>query len=386
MHTHDRRVVAGRRLLALIATLASFACLVASQVSAQTAPSLTSPVSRPLAITQSPVARAAPGTGGMFDGIWLGLMQAQRDLTQAMTGAVRRLKTGDPIASTAFLGFISFLYGVLHAVGPGHGKFVISSYALANRQTMRRGIALSFMAALVQALSAIALVAVVTAVLKAGSIQMRATEAWLETLSWALIAGVGGWLLWRQASPLLVGWRRAATQQRHRLSSHHGRLDTCDHDHRHDDHGHGNHEHEHAETSHVHDAPHGHDEQCGHVHVPEPSALAGPWSWRDAWMLALSIGIRPCTGAILVLIFASSIGLFWAGVFAAFAMAIGTALTIALLVAMAVGSRDLAARWAGGDAIWAGRLERTVGLVGAVLVLAIGLAGFVGSLTAATPL
>lgn len=325
------------------------------------------------------------GSGGSNGGFWAMLMQMQRDLTTAMTTAVRRLQTGDVVSSTAFLAFVSFLYGVLHAVGPGHGKFVISSYALANEQTVRRGIALSFMAAAIQAISAILLVVVATALLKATSVGMRATEAWLETVSWALIAGIGAWMLWRQARPLLpVSLVGGGT---------HGHAHA--HDHAHHDHGHGHDHHDHAHHGHAHGSAaaaatcttdHVHDEHCGHVHLPPPSALEGPWSWRDAWGIALSIGIRPCTGAILVLIFASSIGLFWAGVFATFAMAIGTAITVSALAAIAVGSRNWAARIAGADNVWSSRITSGAAIAGSLLVLAIGVSGFVVSLSGGTPL
>lgn len=328
----------------------------------------------------------ATASGGTSGGFWSVLMQMQRDLTTAMTAAVRRLQTGNVVSSTAFLAFVSFLYGVLHAVGPGHGKFVISSYALANEQTVRRGIALSFMAAVIQAISAILLVVVATAVMKATSVGMRATEAWLETASWALIAGIGAWMFWRQVHPLLPASRVGGGAHDHAHAHEHP-----DHDHP-GHHGHDHHDHGHAHT-HGTAAPtasctvdHVHDEHCGHLHLPPPSALEGPWSWRDAWGIALSIGIRPCTGAILVLIFASSIGLFWAGVFATFAMAIGTAITVSALAGIAVGSRNWAARIAGADNVWASRITSGAAIAGALLVLAIGLSGFVVSLSGSSPL
>ena len=97
---------------------------------------------------------------GVFGGIWQFVLEGQRELTNGMTAAVRQIKSGNIIASGAVLALISFLYGILHAVGPGHGKFVISSYALANARTVRRGILLSFMAAFVQAISAIVIVGI----------------------------------------------------------------------------------------------------------------------------------------------------------------------------------------------------------------------------------
>jgi ABC-type nickel/cobalt efflux system permease component RcnA len=310
---------------------------------------------------KSPLGVPQPGQGsaqkappaaaaGPLERLWVGIVEAQRDLTNAMTGAVKRLKATGTAGATALLAFVSFLYGVLHAVGPGHGKFVISSYALASERTVRRSLLLSVMAALVQAMSAILIVGTFALLLSATSLEIRAAEGWLETASWALIAVLGGWLLWRQVKAL-----RATA-------------------------AHGHHHHD------AHQAGHRHDDSCGHVHIADPGLLGGAWSWRQAWSLALSIGIRPCTGAIAVLLFALSIGMFWAGVFATFAMAAGTALTVSALAAIAVGSRELASRMAGRESPWAVRIEQTAGIAGAALVLVIGATFFAASLAGPTPL
>ncbi len=93
------------------------------------------------------------------------------------------------------------------------------------------------------------------------------------------------------------------------------------------------------------------------------------------------MGIRPCTGAILVLVFAIGQGLWWAGVLSTLAMALGTAITVSALAALAVGFRELAARLAGtGSSKWAERVQLAAGLGGAGLVLVMGAAFFVGSL------
>ena len=115
--------------------------------------------------------------------------------------------------------------------------------------------------------------------------------------------------------------------------------------------------------------------------MPDPSQLQGPWSWRQAFAIAFAVGIRPCTGAILVLVFAISQGLMWAGVFATFAMAIGTAITVSFLAALAVGSRELAMRLGGGsESVWGARVRTAAGIGGAGLVLGLGLVLMVGSL------
>ena len=98
---------------------------------------------------------------------------------------------------------------------------------------------------------------------------------------------------------------------------------------------------------HDHDPDHVHDEHCGHSHGPEPSELAGPGGWRRGFGAILTVGIRPCSGAILVLVFALAQGLFWAGIAATFVMGLGTAITVATIAVIAVSAKDLARRLSG---------------------------------------
>jgi ABC-type nickel/cobalt efflux system permease component RcnA len=375
-------------LTALLALFAVHAVL----FSPQSALAQSDAAKRPLSGLAAPsgdraqaAARATPAAepAGLGARLWMWVLEGQREMTGAMTSAVRQLKTGDAVGSAMALAAVSFLYGILHAVGPGHGKFVISSYALANEKTMRRGIVLSFMAALVQAVSAIAIVGVLAMLFKATSLQIRALEAHLETASWGLIALFGAWLLYRQIHAL----RATAGPDGHGHSHAHAHGPHHDHDGHHHPHGaHGHHHH--ASDPHHH---HHHDEEaacaaCGHAHVATPDQLQGEWSWGKAWSLALSIGIRPCTGALGVLLFALSLGLFWAGVFATFAMALGTAITVSVLAALAVGSRQLATRLAGPEGPWAGRIATAAGLTGAALVLVMGVTFCIASLSGPTPL
>lgn len=321
---------------------------------------------------------------GLYDGIWNFVLDGQREMTKGMTGALRQLKTVGSVNAALILGFISFIYGVLHAVGPGHGKFVISSYALANERTVRRGILLSFMAALIQALSAIVLVGILAMILKATSLQIKAAENWLETASWGLIALLGAWLLWTR----LRGDHHhhhaghAAGEPHHPQPDHghaHGAHDACCAGGHHHDHGHV---HAHgAACAHDHEPGHVHDEHCGHTHMATPQQLQGPWSWSHAWSLAFSIGIRPCTGAIGVLLLSLSLGIMWAGIFATFTMAIGTALTVSALASLAVGSRELAKKLAGGaESHWAASIQQFAAIGGSALVMVIGATFFLASL------
>lgn len=310
-------------------------------------------------------------------------INTQHKVHRALASAVKDLKTGNPLWAALVLGAISFAYGVLHAAGPGHGKAVISSYVLANERTVKRGIALSFMAAAIQGLSALVIVAILVLVLHATSLDIKATEGWIETLSWGLVTLIGIWLLYTQLKVLMSGWQRPTTADIHHADKHqhdHGHHQS--HRHHHDGHtaAHG-----HRDTPEHHHHHHGEDCGCGHAHMPAPDQLTGPWSWTKALAVAFSVGIRPCTGAIIVLVFAISQGLMWAGVFATFAMSLGTAITVSTLAALAVGSRELATRMAGESSRWGWRIERAAGLGGAVLVTALGVVLFMGSLQPALP-
>ena len=117
----------------------------------------------------------------------------------------------------------------------------------------------------------------------------------------------------------------------------------------------------------------------------DPRQVAGPFSWRKVMAVVFSVGIRPCTGAILVLVFALTQGLFWAGVAATFAMALGTAITVAVLATLALGSRELALKLGGTSSTWASMVWTTCAIGGATLILLFGLLMFSASLGPARP-
>jgi nickel/cobalt exporter len=345
---------------------------------------------RALTAGRSPAGAQPAAEPGAFSGVYNWLLTQQQRLNRELANAVKELKRSGSVNAALVLGFIGFSYGVLHAAGPGHGKAVISSYVLANRETVRRGIMLSFLSALIQALSAIVLVGILFIILNKTSMEMTAAERWIETVSWAFVAAVGAWLLYSQVQQIMA--RRSskaatATAQTHaRAAPSHA---TAAHGHHaHDSHDHDcgcAHDHGHHNHAQPIDHGHAHADCCGHAHMPDPKELQGDLNWGKALAIAFSVGIRPCTGAILVLVFALSQGLLWAGVFATFAMAIGTAITVSILAAMAVGSRDLAAKLGGEGSGWATAVADGAGLLGAGLVLLMGAVFFMGSLQPQVP-
>jgi nickel/cobalt exporter len=296
---------------------------------------------------------AAPGTGILG---WMFAKQAA--FYREMSGIIRQAKT-DGTAVWALLG-ISFLYGIFHAVGPGHGKAVISSYLVANEETWRRGVILSFASAILQAFVAVAIVGVAAALLNATAGQICSAERVVEMASYALIVLIGLRLLWVKGR----GFLRAAGNLNRPLHAV-GAAVTPPYEH-----DHHSHDHDHDHRHHHHDDDHA--SAWGHAHGPEPQDLAGPGGWRRGLSAIVAVGLRPCSGAIIILVFTLAQGLFWTGVAATFMMGLGTAVTVAAIATMAVWARSAAARLAGARSGYGMLAMRGIEVGAAVVVLAFG--------------
>ncbi len=272
---------------------------------------------------------------------------------------------------------LSFAYGIFHAAGPGHGKAVISSYMIANEVAARRGIALSFASALVQALSAVALVGALTLFLRGAGLRQQDMTGWLESASYGAIALLGAWLLWSKvfggghAHSHAPAQRRDIAEARPHVQLHgeHDHGPDCDHEHEH------GHDHEHAQDHHHH------DDDDGHSHAPNPALLTGKVGLRQAWTAIVAVGLRPCSGALIVLTFAFLNSLYLAGLVSVFAMAIGTGVTVAALAALAVWAKDVAVR-VGGAAERGALIHRVAEIAGAAVVFVLGVTLFSASLLA----
>lgn len=306
--------------------------------------------------------------------------QVQSDFYRGLTGALSALKSD----GNAFwiLGGLSFLYGVFHAAGPGHGKVVIGSYMLANERQLKRGISLSFAAALMQSLVAVVFVGIAAAILGLSSIAMSDAVSWIEKASYALVALLGLWLIARK----LFGWGHShdhghehapATDLAAKAHAHlheeelasasprdaHGRAPG--HAHYGHDHGDEHHHHDH------HDHDHGHDDP-DHAHAHAVTADRTGGDWREQLGVVLGVGLRPCSGALVVLVFALSQGIFYQGIAAVFLMGLGTAITVAVLATLAVGAKGFTTRYLGRDGAVAQRVVWWAELVGAVIVFLFG--------------
>jgi nickel/cobalt transporter (NicO) family protein len=305
---------------------------------------------------------ADPPVGGVIG--WI--LAKQSEFYREMSGTIRAAKS-DGSAVWTLLG-ISFAYGIFHAAGPGHGKAVISSYLVANEETARRGIVLSFASALLQALVAVVIVAVFAWLLSATAKTMCSAEKAIEIASYGLIAAFGARLVWTKGG----GFMRALQAKPAAGAAHH-------HGHHHHDHGHDHGDHDHH---HDHGHAHVHDEHCGHSHGPTPDQLAGPGGWQRGLGTIFAVGLRPCSGAILVLVFSLAQGLFWAGIAATFVMGLGTAVTVAAIAVIAVSAKGLAQRLSAGREGGGALLMRGIEFGAAGLVLLFGLGLLFGYLAA----
>jgi len=313
-------------------------------------------------LAQNPFGAPRPGAAEPQAGGIVGwLLAKQSEFYREMSATIRRAKSDGSAVWTLLA--ISFAYGIFHAAGPGHGKAVISSYLVANQETARRGIVLSFASALMQALVAVAIVAVCAWLLNATAKTMCGAEKAVEIASYALIAAFGARLVWTKGGGFIRALQAPQPAAVLAAAAHH-----------HDQDHHHHHDH--------HDDGHVHDEHCGHSHGPDPSELAGPGGWRRGLGAILAVGIRPCSGAILVLVFALAQGLFWAGIAATFVMGLGTAITVATIAVIAVSAKDLARRLSGGSEGSGALIMRGVEFAAAGLVLLFGVGLLFGYIAA----
>ena len=303
-----------------------------------------------------------PQVGGIVG--WL--LAKQSEFYREMSATIRAAKSDGSAVWTLLA--ISFAYGIFHAAGPGHGKAVISSYLVANQETARRGIVLSFASALLQSLVAVVVVGVCAILLNATAKTMCGAEKAIEIASYTLIAAFGARLVWTKGG----GFMRALQAPRPVPAM------AAGHHHHHDP-GYDHHYHHHV---HHHHDDHVHDEHCGHSHGPTPDQLAGPGGWQRGLGAIVAVGLRPCSGAILVLVFALAQGLFWAGVAATFVMGIGTAITVATIAVIAVSAKGLAQRLSAGREGGGTLIMRGIEFGAAGLVLLFGLGLLFGYLAA----
>ena len=266
----------------------------------------------------------------------------QKGLHQEMTQLLQQVKTA-PEQAGGMLVLFSLAYGVLHALGPGHGKVVITTFLATHPARLKTTLRLTLLASLLQGSVAIVLVTLMLVVLQTSSRQLHLSSYWLEKGSYLLVIGLGVWIGVRALKALRRQLRPRSPMKIHALRA-----------------------------DHQHDAHCG----CGHAHLPDAQQVAGAVSLKTQLLLVASMGLRPCSGAIMMLLFSRVIGVYLWGVLSAAVMALGTALTISAIGLLVQRSRTLALRLGGESraASPAALAMPLLALVGSALLILVGFA------------
>jgi nickel/cobalt transporter (NicO) family protein len=281
-------------------------------------------------------------TSGLFGGVLLYVNYYQQSFYRALTGALGAMRQ-DPHELWMLLA-LSFAYGVFHAAGPGHGKAVISSYMLANETALRRGIAISFVSSLLQGAVAMAVVGLAYFLLRGTGITLTRATNTMEIASYAMVAVFGAWMLIKKLRMIRI--RHSATSALFAASGYPASL-------------------------HFDAAPAGSAARspiicadCGQTHLPSVERVGAA---------DFSLGLRPCSGALLVLTFALLNGLYLGGALAVLAMSFGTAMTVSALAILAVGAKGVALRITGRGTSLSNGISHAFEIAGALFVLLLGL-------------
>ncbi|SQI36642.1 High-affinity nickel-transport protein [Leminorella richardii] len=288
--------------------------------------------------------------------LWLNWQEAllqsslwQKALHQRLVSLLQQV-VENPLGAGATLMFFSFLYGVLHSAGPGHGKVIIATYLATHPLRLKQSLRLTLASSLVQGLVAIVLVTVVLSVLQLSARMVHQSNFWLEKGSYLLVVLIGLMLCYR-AGKQIVTVVRVSRRGAPRISAIRP-----------------------LEQGHVH-GPHC---GCGHRHLPTAEEIEATGGWKTSLAIIFSIGIRPCSGAILVLLFSKVLDIYYWGMAAAIAMSFGTATTISLLALLVHSARRLAQRLMaqgnrGTSAAWSSVAVSSLSLLGGAILMIAGL-------------
>lgn len=264
----------------------------------------------------------------------------QKVLNREMTQLLQQVAEQPQQAGMTLMLF-SLTYGVLHALGPGHGKVVITTFLATHPARLKTSMKLTLLAALLQGGVAIGLVTVMLVVLQTSSRTMHLGSYWLEKGSYLLVMGLGAWVGWRAVRALRPALKPVPKMQIHAIRPHHH-----------------------------HDANCG----CGHAHLPSAAQMEQAVSGKTQALVVVSMGLRPCSGAIMMLLFAKVIDVYLWGVASAIAMAMGTAVTVSAMGLLVQRSRKLAEKLGSASPTAQGAkvLMPLLALVGSVILLVVG--------------
>ncbi|MDA0150105.1 nickel/cobalt transporter [Vibrio sp. LaRot3] len=283
-------------------------------------------------------------------GVWPSLVvtsiQWQREVNAQLADLLYDAKNS-PVAVGSYLVGFSFLYGMLHSLGPGHGKVIVTTYLATHPTKVKMSLVLTVISALVQAIVAILLVSVLLWGFHASMREVNQKAMWLISTSYAFVTVLGALICWKavkQTYQLVKISKPKFTRFVPLNSEDRVSYDQCSAN---------------SSLERLTGLPliqpqkkcHSHSQECGcgHQHVVDASALNNADTWREYIGIVATIGIRPCTGAIMVLLFANVVGLYWMGVLSAIVMAAGTAFTTSMIAILTLTGKHIVRRYLKGD-------------------------------------
>lgn len=252
----------------------------------------------------------------LFPWIFQQIFVFQREFNQLLSDSLHQIQTYPFYAGSSLIA-ISFIYGIFHALGPGHGKFIITSYLATHQSKLAQSMKLTFLSSLMQGVVAISAVSVIVVGLNLSSSYFKLSQLWLERIAYGLIFLLGLQWLFQSVKSLYLKRKKPKFVGAYLLSAETGAPT-----------------HKIGTQSAVKN-PQDLSCSCGHQHLPNAQQLATSNSLKSQCLIILSIGMRPCTGAIFILFLSYMLDLYVWGMVATMAMAIGTGLTLsgfALLV------------------------------------------------------
>lgn len=229
-------------------------------------------------------------------------MQWQKQINNDLSELLYAAKNESLMAGISLIA-LSFLYGMLHSIGPGHGKLIVTTYIATQDAKVKISLILTLLSSLLQALVAVALVSALLILFNASMREINSQAELLIPLSFYTVIVLGLVIVWRN---LVLMWRAV---RRHKAEANN---DSCG---------------------------------CGHQHVVASEQINDASSFKEYLVIIFSIGIRPCTGAIMVLLFANMLDIYWLGVVSAIVMALGTALTTSMIAIMTITGKQAVRRY-----------------------------------------
>lgn len=239
--------------------------------------------------------------------IMLQSIKWQRVVNEELSNLLYEAKENQ-LTSAIYLLILSVVYGALHSLGPGHGKLIVTTFLATHPSKVKHSLILTIVSALMQAIVAILLVSILVFLFNNSMRDVNGKAVQLISFSFLVMAILGGFIVLRALKKLF-------TSIKHKEHSH---------------------EHDHHEHEHNHDGS-----CCGHKHFASAEEINNATTWQAYAGIIISIGIRPCTGAIMALLFANVIGIYWLGVVSAFMMAIGTAITTSTIALLTISGKKI---------------------------------------------